>query len=311
MLQARQRYPHVRFEVADVLDQTAAVLDIACGCSCSNGHTADDAAGGSSCGNGSSSSSKQKCDVVFADIGGNRQLEALLRLLPWVLQQLEPRLLVVKSEELAEAAERQLLQQQTQQQVEEHARLSQHQLQTRQLDSRQLSARGLQLQQDLQQLQGQLQAATVTGSAAGSRVVAAAAFCDSSTSSLSIGAAADSCQQPHSQQHLQQQQESAAAAARGQILNPQAWWDWLEVQCGLNPLLHSGRAEAWYLEARGKGFVRNPLRYPQRFTADGTRICRPHNYDKCLKIDTCRFDHQHCHHCGAAGHTAVDCHIVT
>jgi hypothetical protein len=313
-LQARQRYPHVRFEVADVLDQPAAVLDIARGCRCSTDNTnaADEAAGGSSCGNGNSSS-KQQCNVVFADIGGNRQLEALLRLLPWVLQQLEPRLLVVKSEELAEAAERQLLQQQTQQQVEQQAQGSQQQLQMQQLDSQQLPARAMQLQQDLQQLQGQLQAATLTGSAAGSRIVAAAAMCDASSSSLSIGITADSCQQPHSQQHLQQQhaQQPAAAAEGGQILNPQAWWDWLEVQCGLNPLLHAGCAEAWYLEARGKGFVRNPLRYPQRFTADGTRICRPHNYDKCLKIETCRFDHQHCHHCGAAGHKAVDCHIVT
>jgi hypothetical protein len=224
----------------------------------------------------------------------------LLRLLPWVLQHLKPRLLVVKSEELAEAAERQLLLQQTQQE---------------QQVPQQLPTQALQLQQDMQQLQEQLQTATtLAGTAAGQGIVAAAALCVYESSSPSTDVAAGSCQQPYAQDLQQQQQQqsaTAAAAAGGQIPNPQAWWDWLEVQCGLNPLLHSGCAEPWFLDARAKGFVRNPLRYPQRFTSDGTRICRPHNYDKCLKIATCGFDHQHCHHCGAAGHRAVDCHIVT
>ncbi|WIA32469.1 hypothetical protein OEZ86_003289 [Tetradesmus obliquus] len=70
------------------------------------------------------------------------------------------------------------------------------------------------------------------------------------------------------------------------------------------------QARKRYPHVRQQGFVKNPLRYPQRFTADGTRICRPHNYDKCLKIATCGFDHVHCHHCGAAGHRAVNCHIT-
>ena len=41
--------------------------------------------------------------VVFADIGGNRELEALVALLPWVAMTLKPRLIVVKSEKLYRA----------------------------------------------------------------------------------------------------------------------------------------------------------------------------------------------------------------
>ncbi|KAI8465794.1 MAG: hypothetical protein J3K34DRAFT_525045 [Monoraphidium minutum] len=44
------------------------------------------------------------CGAVFVDIGGNRELHALVALLPWVQERLRPRLLVVKSEALAEAA---------------------------------------------------------------------------------------------------------------------------------------------------------------------------------------------------------------
>jgi hypothetical protein len=177
----------------------------------------------------------------------------------------------------------------------------------------------LKLSKGMQELQQQMQAISVASTAAGNSIVAAAAaaaVCTDPNSSSSdhtpygMHASAVSPCTPCSSRHSALQQPQAAAAAAGQILNPQAWWDWLEVQCGLNPLLHAGRAEPWFLQARAQGFVRNPLRYPQRFTADGTRICRPHNYDRCLKIDTCGFDHVHCHHCGAAGHKAVHCHIT-
>jgi hypothetical protein len=300
LLQARKRYPPVRFEVADVLNQPAAVLDIAQGCS-SSSSSSSSAAGDVESTPADSSSSGQQCNVVFADIGGNRQLEALLRLLPWVLQHLKPRLLVVKSEELAAAAEQRLQHQQQQGQQEQHYQQQHEELQTQQTDGQQqLPHQALQLHDSMQHLQQQLQAATVASTAAANGMAGAAIECTVD--------AASNIEQMQKQQ--QQQSSAGAAAAAGQILNPQAWWDWLEVQRGLNPLLHSGHAEPWFLQARAQGFVRNPLRYPQRFTADGTRICRPHNYDKCLKIDTCGFDHVHCHHCGAAGHRAVDCHII-
>jgi hypothetical protein len=68
-------------------------------------------------------------------------------------------------------------------------------------------------------------------------------------------------------------------------------------------------AEPWYTKEKEAGFRRNPLRYPQRFTPDGTRICRPHNYSTCLKAEGCPFDHDHCHHCGALGHRGVGCPV--
>lgn len=42
----------------------------------------------------------QGCKVVYADIGGNRQLPAVQHLISWLEQRLQPRLLVVKSESL-------------------------------------------------------------------------------------------------------------------------------------------------------------------------------------------------------------------
>lgn len=68
-------------------------------------------------------------------------------------------------------------------------------------------------------------------------------------------------------------------------------------------------AEPWYTKEKEAGFRRNPLRYPQRFTPDGTHICRPHNYSTCLKAEGCPFDHDHCHHCGAVGHRGVGCPV--
>lgn len=54
----------------------------------------------------------ESCGVAFVDIGGNRQLESLVLLLPWVLRELSPRLLVVKSEALAASAAAELERQQ-------------------------------------------------------------------------------------------------------------------------------------------------------------------------------------------------------
>lgn len=52
-----------------------------------------------------------------------------------------------------------------------------------------------------------------------------------------------------------------------------------------------------------------PLDYPIRLTADGTRVCRFHNYGTCKKHATgaCPLDHSHCHACGAHGHAAASC----
>ncbi|ORX97786.1 hypothetical protein K493DRAFT_336411 [Basidiobolus meristosporus CBS 931.73] len=72
---------------------------------------------------------------------------------------------------------------------------------------------------------------------------------------------------------------------------------------------HTPLAEPWFLRARSENFVRKPLRYPVRLSPSGEPICRPHNYDAqgCGKMDVCRFDHDHCHHCLEPGHKARDC----
>eukprot|EP00750_Incisomonas_marina_P025116 INCI5324.4.p1 GENE.INCI5324.4~~INCI5324.4.p1 ORF type:complete len:443 (-),score=67.61 INCI5324.4:26-1354(-) len=60
----------------------------------------------------------------------------------------------------------------------------------------------------------------------------------------------------------------------------------------------------------------HPLKFPEQRTADGTSICRFHNYSErgCLRhLDPkglgsrCPLDHEHCHACGAAGHIALGC----
>ncbi|CAE7722672.1 cbiT [Symbiodinium pilosum] len=49
------------------------------------------------------------------------------------------------------------------------------------------------------------------------------------------------------------------------------------------------------------------LQRPVRRTPDGTEICRFANYAECSKGEDCRYDHAHCHCCGAVGHYARDC----
>jgi Methyltransferase domain len=67
---------------------------------------------------GTSSTAGGGCSTVFLDIGGNRDLPPLLHLVPWLLRMLSPRLLVVKSEELAAAAAAELTRQHTEQQLQ-------------------------------------------------------------------------------------------------------------------------------------------------------------------------------------------------
>jgi hypothetical protein len=208
---------------------------------------------------------------VFADIGGNRQLESLVKLVPWVLRAMRPQLLVVKSEELTAAAEQQVAVEQQQQLLVQH-----HQQQQQVMRSNHQEA-GQQEQSPQPQLASLFQAQAIT-------VPAPAAM------SVQLGVP--------SQKQID-----------GVISDVAGWWKQLELRCG-NP---ASLAEPWFMAARAAGFSRNPMRYPQRCTADGTRICRPHNYDKergCFKREGCPFDHVHCHHCLKAGHRAVECAVV-
>ncbi|CAE7447644.1 cbiT [Symbiodinium microadriaticum] len=49
------------------------------------------------------------------------------------------------------------------------------------------------------------------------------------------------------------------------------------------------------------------LQHPVRRTPEGKEICRFANYAECSKGKDCRYDHTHCHCCGAEGHYARDC----
>jgi hypothetical protein len=295
-MQARKRSPHISFHHIDVLEQQSQLLQLAgCQCSCSgeiisnNGSNSAPASAGAADSNGHTDASaaatgagsaacscgvqlgRPPCGVVFADIGGNRQLESLVKLVPWVLRAMRPRLLVVKSEELAAAAERQVA-------VEQQQQLVQHHHQQQQLVQAEHQEAG---QQDQSPPQPQL-ASLDQGQAV---TIAAAA-------ALSVQLGVPSLQE-----------------CDNVISDLAGWWKQLEQRCG-NP---ASLAEPWFVAARAAGFSKNPMRYPQRCTADGTRICRPHNYDKergCFKRESCPLDHVHCHHCLKADHRAVECPLV-
>ncbi|KAF8071307.1 IP5P13 [Scenedesmus sp. PABB004] len=300
--EARRRHPHVRFEVADALEQPAELLAIArsmrqrAGCSCCSDSAAAKgrASSCSSCGApGSAAGGSGGASVVMADIGGDRQLDALLRLVPWVMAQLAPRLLVVKSEELAAAVAAQLAEQLLAEQLAGQGEPAAGEpAQQQELEQQQAGAQQP-VEDGVQQLAARLAAAAVVAPPPPPRAQ----------------------QQQQSQQEPQHQQHQLGVPppAAGEVRDPAAWWAALEAWRGVNPVLRSGRAERWFLAARGGGWRRNPLRLPQRHTAAGVRICRPHNYDAadgCRKRATCAFDHDHCHHCGAPGHRALDCPIT-
>lgn len=81
----------------------------------------------------------------------------------------------------------------------------------------------------------------------------------------------------------------------------------------------SCRAAWWedFLE-RDHSCKKRPLRpmevimmHPVRKTPDGREICRFANYGVCRKGDACAWAHSHCHCCGATGHFAHTCSLLT
>ena len=94
---AAARFPALRFERADALATPHAVVAIAERLLREEEEEEEEGGGG---GGGAAAEL-----VVFVDIGGNRELEALVALLPWVATGLPrvPRLIVVKSEALCKA----------------------------------------------------------------------------------------------------------------------------------------------------------------------------------------------------------------
>ncbi|GBF93004.1 hypothetical protein Rsub_05615 [Raphidocelis subcapitata] len=272
---ARQSAPGVAFECADALQSPERVAALGAGAT-----------------------------AVFVDIGGNRDLSSLLKLLPWVQSRLRPALLVVKSEALAAAAlariaedrQRQAEGQQQQgqaegQQQQQQQREQQQQQQEQQREPQQEAQQQQQQEQQREPQQQQQQE-----------------------------------QQREPQQEAQRQQETspsgrqeaaaaAAAAAApfappGALLDPAVWWSSLRARrdaAGAGALV----ANPLFYKARAKGFRGvHPMKFPQRAApgGGGVSICRPFNYSTCHAAPgACPFDHAHCHHCLGAGHTAREC----
>ena len=106
------------------------------------------------------------------------------------------------------------------------------------------------------------------------------------------------------------------------IAEPAAWWagleeDWRGRQDGgdgggdekkRKRAKGEGQGEAdWQATQQGKRFRGFPLKFPVAKTAQGTDICRYHNYSQCKKGEQCEHDHEHCHVCRERGHTAQEC----
>jgi hypothetical protein len=264
-----------------------------------------------------------KFNVVFVDIGGNRALEALLRLLPWLQQELAAlELIVVKSEELAAAAQQRL--------QEEEARVSSPAAEphpssvaepghgTHSTNSSSNGGGG-------PDVPGQAVASSKAVSPAVEEVAVTwvevpggSTWWQQLQTTQAAAAAAVACAPPtpsgcatQDQQNMQQGAHDSSAGGLPQQQQQQQQQQQHEQAEGLPASSSSRVAEPWYIKEKEAGFRRNPLRYPQRFTPAGLRICRPHNYSTsgCLKADTCPFDHDHCHHCGAVGHRGVACPV--
>lgn len=101
----------------------------------------------------------------------------------------------------------------------------------------------------------------------------------------------------------------------GALRDKNVWWGHLTdlvVQSEMQLRVLEVKPRPQHLEGGGGRFSRHPLKYPPRTTADGVLICRFHNYRECLRFGArafvpCPHDHDHCNHCGEAGHTAQAC----
>eukprot|EP00879_Flechtneria_rotunda_P026508 GHRR01028266.1.p1 GENE.GHRR01028266.1~~GHRR01028266.1.p1 ORF type:complete len:434 (+),score=133.59 GHRR01028266.1:775-2076(+) len=259
--------------------------------------------------------------VVFADIGGNRQLAALIRLVPWILQHLQPRLLVVKSKELAAAAAEELLKLQqanSQQHVAQHSCCHQEQGHRDQGRTEHQQQQPPVHGQQWQQQGGVYSSNHQQQHEAPAHAQQAVQCCHQSGCSQQHDDMKQNAPIAHAMEQIcakftnQRLIANAQLPTYGLIAEAHDWWQKLEGRCDLQAFSPqcAKHAESWFLAARAKGFVKNPLRYPQRYASTGTRICRPHNYDQCFKHETCPFDHIHCHHCGSQGHRAVHCTIL-
>lgn len=212
-----------------------------------------------------------------------------MRLLPWIERTLRPRLLVVKSEELHASAVRWQHQQQQERQAQQQGPQRGRREQTQPQEPR----------QEEQQAACPASSSTDDALPAGPTTLPADSF------RVRGGGALAAC--------------SAAApqvvAEAGLVPQPAAWWRSLHEECGVQAIASSSSVpqsvvQPWYRAAHEGGWTRNPLRLPQRFNAAGVQLCRPHNYQQCLKPDACPFDHAHCHYCGGLGHRGRECPVA-
>lgn len=215
------------------------------------------------------------CGVVFVDIGGNRQLASLVTLLPWLLAELRPRLLVVKSEALAAEARRRL---KAEEEEEQHERQQEEGEGSKEQVASEEAAAAEALGSDetppgvLRDPRAWWRRLRPGGGGDGGGGPAETA--------AGAGAGADD--------------DAAAAAGAGAAAAPPP------PQLIENPLYFKWKAK----DRRGV----HPMRFPERCAPGATaKVCRPFNFAECHAGDACAFDHAHCHQCLQPGHTAKEC----
>ncbi|KAI9089603.1 hypothetical protein DFS34DRAFT_597987 [Phlyctochytrium arcticum] len=111
-------------------------------------------------------------------------------------------------------------------------------------------------------------------------------------------------------EQLHEQALLAEQGPDGRLVNGSDWWCALKAQCTLRS---SERAASWFIKGKEEGFSDNPLKYgPVRLTREGIPICKVQNYSSqgCQKIALCRYDHEHCDHCGKRGHFGLNCTLI-
>ena len=225
-------------------------------------------------------------DVVFVDLGGNRQLPALVRALSLLIERVQPELIVVKSEELTALASRQCARQ---------------------------AVSAVQLKRQLPTLAPCATAEGLYKLAIDHVLPPPDAPC-----SCSHGQAYDEhggVRTVYAKRLEEVEAHPAVTEAKfdmpeGLVPDCTAWWDgvWRPRSCRAGVVV----PETWFVRARAKGFAQHPLRFPWRENGDGQPICRFYNYDNrvCPAGEACLFDHDHCHACGQQGHIAQECPVV-
>ena len=244
--------------------------------------------------------------IVFVDIGGNRELEALVALLPWVERELKPVAIVVKSETLFAAIMKEC-----------KGRLDWVILKAMSVDA--VAKRRAAGEHDTDDGAP----ATAGGAGRGGGKPAKVKMVRPSDEELVIlraeKEAAKLAQAKEKEANVskegddQEKKEGQARLEKKNKRNPSTPSTNVEER---DPAQEGGINEKRAEVAQPKIKSLNANKAPLRSDEKGTPICRFHNYDKkgCRKFaedsvseTKCPLNHTHCHICGVLGHIALQC----